>query len=91
MTKEEALLVFEDIRWTLCDFCSDEQYEAMYIAMETLEEKKYGHWIEVGKEEGALGIEYKILKCSNCGWESSLPIPRNFCPECGADMKGEQK
>lgn len=55
-----------------------------------LETRGKAHWIEVGREEGALGIQYKRLKCSKCGWESSLPIPRNFCPECGADMRGEQ-
>lgn len=55
-----------------------------------LETRDKAHWIEVGREEGALGIEYKCYRCSKCGWESSLPIPRNFCPECGSDMKGEQ-
>ena len=52
-----------------------------------LEARTKGSWIEVGREEGALGIEYKTLRCSKCGWESSLPIPRNFCPECGFDMR----
>ena len=56
-----------------------------------LEARTKGSWIEVGREEGALGIEYKRLRCPKCGWESSLPIPRNFCPECGLDMReGEQ-
>ena len=55
-----------------------------------LETRSKGHWIEVGREEGALGVQYKKLRCSKCGWGSSLPIPRKFCPECGCDMRGEQ-
>ena len=56
-----------------------------------LEARTKGSWIEVGREEGALGIEYKRLRCPKCGWESSLPIPRNFCPECGLDMRGGEQ
>jgi len=47
-----------------------------------------GHWITTGEEQGALGIIYKKRKCSKCGWEHSLVIPNNFCPNCGADMRG---
>lgn len=70
-------------------------YEVTIVGNKTfvtkVTERKHGHWIEAGREEGALGIEYKRLRCPKCGWESSLPIPRNFCPECGSDMReGEQ-
>ena len=47
-----------------------------------------GEWIITGEEQGALGIIYKMRKCNKCGWENSLLIPRNFCPNCGAKMKG---
>ena len=73
------------------------QYEELDFVQEhkklpiILETRDKAHWIEVGREEGALGIGYKRYRCSKCGWESSLPIPRKFCPECGSDMKGEQK
>lgn len=68
-----------------------EDAQTLISVLDTLPsiEPKKGCWIEIGREEGALGIQYKRLRCSNCGWESSLPIPRNFCPECGLDMKGE--
>ena len=26
--------------------------------------------------------------CSNCGYEQSISNKLNFCPECGADMRG---
>ena len=27
-------------------------------------------------------------QCSNCNWSTRADIPRNFCPNCGADMRG---
>lgn len=53
-------------------------------------ERPQGEWIITGEEQGALGIIYKIRKCDKCGWEHSLIIPNNFCPKCGADMRGGQ-
>lgn len=47
-----------------------------------------GEWIITREEQGAFGIIYKMKKCNRCDWESSLLIPRNFCPNCGADMRG---
>ncbi len=32
---------------------------------------------------------YKIRKCDKCGFEHSLCIPKNFCPNCGAQMSEE--
>ena len=54
-----------------------------------LSERPQGEWIDTGEEQGALGIIYKIRKCSKCSWEHSLVIPDNFCPNCGADMRGD--
>ena len=51
-------------------------------------ERPKGEWIITGEEQGALGITYKIRKCNKCGWEHSLVISDNFCPNCGADMRG---
>lgn len=45
-------------------------------------ERKRGHWI--------VRNEYSMrpILCSECGeWQSSLSF---FCPECGADMRGEE-
>ena len=46
-----------------------------------------GEWIEGNSETGALGIKYTWFRCNQCGWNSSLVIPKNFCPNCGADMR----
>ena len=50
-----------------------------------------GKWKETGYETGALGITYRQTQCSNCGWEHALPMWWNFCPNCGADMRGEKE
>ena len=54
------------------------------------EERPQGRWIEEGTEVGAFGIKYSWNKCSKCGWSSSLIIPKNFCPNCGTDMRGNK-
>lgn len=47
-----------------------------------LEEYKKGKWIE---------IKYTFHhKCSNCGWINNADSGYNFCPNCGADMRGKQ-
>ena len=46
-------------------------------------ERKRGRWIHY--DEGDFDYDYK---CSNCGyavWDDS-----DFCPGCGADMRGEE-
>ena len=53
--------------------------------------RQKGEWKETGYETGALGITYRQTQCSNCGWEHALPMWLNFCPNCGADMKGGAK
>ena len=52
-------------------------------------ERPQGEWIITREEQGAFGIIYKMRKCNKCGWENSLLIPRNFCPNCGANMRGD--
>ena len=42
-------------------------------------ERKTGHWIE----------HYGDSKCSECGYELKI-YDTNYCPNCGADMRGEQ-
>lgn len=93
----------ERMRWIdkYGDWYTEEGTEEGYIgtikgivdSMPTIEpERKTGHWIDDGIDGcGALMIEYRNIKCDQCGWSSSLVIPRNFCPNCGADMRGEQE
>lgn len=46
---------------------------------------KKGKWIEHNPHKWGLGI---IFECSECGYEMDCEEP-NYCPSCGADMRGE--
>ena len=48
-------------------------------------ELKHGEWIDTGE---AIGDDIEV-KCSLCGEE--LYWLANFCPNCGARMKGDEK
>ena len=49
-----------------------------------IEERKTGSWIYEHNEDG-----WKIwYKCSECG--KSFSYAGNYCPECGAKMRGKR-
>ena len=53
-------------------------------------EPKKGKWIATGRKfEGG----YFWIRCSECGYRDiDAPSSRtNFCPNCGADMRGEEE
>ena len=57
----------------------------------TIEERKKGEWIPQNhnKTNGmASTAVYYYPKCSACGHCANYT---NFCPNCGADMRGEQE
>lgn len=47
---------------------------------------KRGKWIPKHHDDGD-GIEYALFHCSVC--DDMMARPRNFCPNCGADMREE--
>ena len=54
-------------------------------------EQKMGKWIRDKKtEKEEQLIFHKIWTCSKCGEQQCRPKPSNFCPNCGADMRGEK-
>lgn len=46
-----------------------------------------GKWKEY-KLRNDIVVEY-AFKCSNCKEDSGLFYPTDFCPNCGADMRGD--
>ena len=49
-----------------------------------------GEWIEDKKaEQEHQLIFHKVWTCSQCGERQCGPKGSNFCPNCGADMRGE--
>ena len=63
------------------------------LAVEALENlpsaEHKGKWIEVDDADNRISG-----RCSNCGWEAHLyeddVIGMPYCPNCGADMRGEE-
>lgn len=49
-----------------------------------------GKWETVSREKEACEIFFTNKKCSNCGYEYCFPFYYNYCPECGADMRGKK-
>ena len=50
-------------------------------------EQKKGEWKITYLDHVAMGERPKIFYCSVCN--QCIAYPTNFCPNCGADMKGE--
>lgn len=50
----------------------------------TIEERKTGEWID--ETFKPWGLVYHPYKCNQCGEHSEADS--NFCPNCGADMRG---
>ncbi len=48
-------------------------------------EVKHGQWVE---KPSRFGSNYKLYGCSVCGWTFTFKPDYNFCPRCGAYMKG---
>lgn len=75
------------IHFCVCVYRDGTQIIASRCAFYDQNKRPRGEWIITGKEHGALGLVYKIKRCSNCGFEHSLLIPENFCPKCGSDNR----
>ena len=52
----------------------------------TIEERKKGKWKRAYLDHEAMGERPSILYCSVCN--QCIAYPVNYCPNCGADMRG---
>jgi hypothetical protein len=72
------------------------QYISLRRFQEAVKEAqpKEGHWIDKGwNGDWAWQIDgrgncWRVIECSECG--KSVSVESNYCPHCGADMRGEQ-
>lgn len=53
----------------------------------TIEERKIGKWLKAYGDHEAFGVRPFYRYCSECN--ESTVWAYNFCPHCGADMRGE--
>ena len=98
MTNKEAIILLREIKEKFTGNCTIDtlvpisrcDIQAIDLAIKALEEKPQGKWELHGKR----------YYCSECGEEainlesepdvySSSYCLTNYCPNCGADMRGE--
>ncbi len=60
---------------------------AQVNAEPTIEERKTGKW---EMKPDTYGFFEEIPVCSKCGYTTEMRKTYNFCPHCGADMRGKQ-
>ena len=51
-----------------------------------------GEWVKISGDwiDGPCGARYFPIRCSVCGY-STYDDATKFCPNCGADMRGENE
>ena len=67
-----------------------EFYGTMQVLDELPSAERNGHW-----ESELASNGWKDIRCSECGWTKNVDVHvslgYNFCPNCGARMKGEEE
>ena len=48
-----------------------------------------GEWIEPKRDGCVVWDKRAYAQCSICGYKQFFGREKNFCPNCGADMRGE--
>lgn len=86
MTREEAKKAFEEDLPKVSQF-SPKMASAYKVAISALSENKCGKWKRTYLDHVAMGERPSILYCSVCC--QCIAYPTNYCPNCGADMRGE--
>ena len=87
MTNEEAAILLKQTQITLARGNGKVLLaEALRLAISVLEEHKRGKWNEI--TDRTMDCCYR---CSECGFirDAYFLEVTNFCPNCGADMRGE--
>lgn len=49
----------------------------------------HGRWDD-SQSEIIGGLYHEVRECSECGWTYDMVIEFNYCPNCGANMRGTE-
>ena len=94
MNNEQAVQILKPLRNMMCDQYGCPISDAVFAldkaicALQT--ERKKGKWIEPSTEGCVSYDKRAYAECSICGSKIYFGWKMNFCPNCGADMRGEE-
>lgn len=87
MTREEAKAILYEWQKSMVDHgvpIDTSKVQALRVAIEALQaDRPHGEWIEKNSH---------TYICDHCGFEQAIYgnlYEYNFCPNCGADMRGD--
>lgn len=89
MTREKAIEYLKSADVTVGREIKTKTAEALEMAIQALEERKTGRWIEVL----FVGNDNYDWECSECGFKDthSKDVEVPFCWHCGAEMEGAEE
>lgn len=90
MNTEEAIRMLTRLKDQINFEWTDAQkkMDALNVAIEALKAQKKGEWKPI--EKGEKGYSAGDFRCSVCGQPNKCYCLTDFCPNCGADMRGEE-
>ena len=85
----------------MCDNCEHKPVCSIYRATggvkscEHHKEERKGKWVSNGicnhkPSRFRNPDKWTVWKCSECGYSNGRKFNANFCPNCGADMRGNE-
>lgn len=78
---------------TLLNFCSNDKNHCvtpndfMRMNRVKIDDRPHGEWIPLKNKKG----ETVAWRCSSCGQSPKYAVNSDFCPNCGADMRGDDE
>ena len=101
MNREEAILLLHDMKDTYDEIHENtngdlgyEQMTALDMAIKALQDRPHGEWLqmEIIDDDMECGVNDDATECSVCGYVFNshywAKTYFNYCPNCGARMKG---